>query len=40
MNLAISAGKLTASKIFQASDLDQNKVLDVVEFNDLVTSCF
>jgi len=38
--LAISGGKLTPEKIFQASDLDQNKALDVVEFNEFIKVAF
>ena len=40
LNLAITSGKLTPAKVFNASDLDQDKTLDVVEFNEMVGSAY
>lgn len=37
---AITSGKLTAEKVFNASDSDSNKELDVIEFNEMVSNCF
>jgi len=33
-------GKLTAEKVFKATDADDSNSLDVVEFNDMIKTCF
>lgn len=40
LNLAVTSGKLTPAQVFNASDLDQSKTLDVVEFNDMISFAF
>ena len=40
LNIAISSGKLTPGKVFNANDFDQDKTMDVVEFNDMVGAAY
>jgi hypothetical protein len=37
---AITMGKLTPGKVFRVTDADDSNSLDVVEFNDMIKTCF